>query len=131
MKASMPLLNFIAACNFFVLYWVDKSLFISLYRTPMVDEHLAFQTSRFLLFSVPVHLLVSIWAFTNHDILQSDKQVQPSFQNQQFSNPVEYIFSLRLVNAVGAVWLIIIVFISSVAALAIEYCFISEVIMLI
>jgi hypothetical protein len=71
-SSCMPLLNLLAAVNFVVVYWVDKYVFLRLYRTPPpMDEYLAMAVSGWLLPSSAVaHLMFAAWSFSNPEVLR-------------------------------------------------------------
>jgi hypothetical protein len=69
----MPILNIIAAANFIVFYFVDKKLFISLYRSPHRFTTKIGRTATSLIpIAVGLHLAMAIWALSNTRIFSDN-----------------------------------------------------------
>jgi hypothetical protein len=66
----MPILYVIAACFFFVTYWVDKYMMIKWYQKPLInDEFLSLGTVPYIRLAVVFHLLGSFMMMSNQKIL--------------------------------------------------------------
>ena len=78
--AGIPVLMVIAGINFSATYWVDKFLFISLYRTPArQDSDISRLSTKVMKMGVFVHLLMTIWIFCQQSMFQTDLLTKSSF----------------------------------------------------
>eukprot|EP01006_Ploeotia_vitrea_P033229 TRINITY_DN65344_c0_g1_i1.p1 TRINITY_DN65344_c0_g1~~TRINITY_DN65344_c0_g1_i1.p1 ORF type:complete len:1271 (-),score=14.60 TRINITY_DN65344_c0_g1_i1:160-3972(-) len=69
---GIPILNMIAFVNFYIVYMVDKFLFINYYRSPVrYDTKICESATRFIPLAVVAHLICSIWTLSNGDIFSS------------------------------------------------------------
>ena len=63
---GIPILNFIGFLNFFFSYFVDKYLFITMYRSPpRYNVAISKSATRIIPWAVAVHIVFSIWALSN------------------------------------------------------------------
>lgn len=73
-SAGMPILYIIGMFNFGFTYLVDKYLFINLYRIPnRLSTKIGREATGLVPWAVVLHLLMSIWAFSNSMIFSSTK----------------------------------------------------------
>lgn len=57
-SGGMPILYPIAACFFFVTYWMDKFLLLKCYKKPIqFDEHLATETLSLFKYIIVLHII--------------------------------------------------------------------------
>lgn len=69
---GIPLLNFIAAVNFYIGYLVDKFLFVNFYRSPVrYDTSICEASTRLIPVAVVAHIVCSIWTLSNEEIFAS------------------------------------------------------------
>jgi hypothetical protein len=71
-SAGMPIMYLMGAVGFFVTYWVDKAVFIRLYRTPPdYDISIGTDATRLLPYALLLHLLIAGWVYGNKEIFIS------------------------------------------------------------
>eukprot|EP01038_Epipyxis_sp_PR26KG_P011622 gene11622-15564_t len=71
-STGIPVLYMVAAGNFLLFYFVEKYLFIRLYRTPpLFNSRIGRRSSSLILFAIMIHLCVAIWVLTNSEIFYS------------------------------------------------------------
>jgi NhaP-type Na+/H+ or K+/H+ antiporter len=68
-SAGMPFLYPIGMFCIFAGYWIDKYLFLRLYaKPPLYDEGMANRARNLLKFSLVIHVLISIYTYSNDDV---------------------------------------------------------------
>jgi hypothetical protein len=66
---GIPLLPMIACFNFYVVYLVDKFLFVNYYRVPArYDTSISTGASKFIPIAAVIHLIFSIWTLSSRSI---------------------------------------------------------------
>ena len=78
-SSGMPALYLIGCINFFVLYWVYKTLLVKFYQiTTSFNQDMAVKSIRFYKFAVVLHLIMGSFMYTNSDILSTHniKQIE-------------------------------------------------------
>lgn len=67
--SGMPIFCIIAACSFFILFWVDKACFLRMYKKPPnYGAELITDSLSILPLAIVLHLAVSIWMYGSNDI---------------------------------------------------------------
>uniref|UniRef100_A0A7S1CHA1 CSC1/OSCA1-like cytosolic domain-containing protein n=1 Tax=Bicosoecida sp. CB-2014 TaxID=1486930 RepID=A0A7S1CHA1_9STRA len=75
-SAGMPLLLPLAACFFFVTFWVDKILFVRFYRRPPTyDASIARSAAALMPWAIVVHFVVGTWMLSNPGVFVSSNIV--------------------------------------------------------
>ena len=70
---GIPLLNFLACANFGLFYFVEKYLFINLYKAPHRFGSKLGHTATFMIpIGLIIHLAMSIWVYSNPSIFSSN-----------------------------------------------------------
>lgn len=69
-SSGMPALYFISVFQYFSMYWVDKFLFVRMYRTPpRYGNELAEKSRDIMQISILVHMAFGLYMFSNSSIL--------------------------------------------------------------
>ena len=72
---GMPLLFVITACNFTIIYWVDKILLLRFYKTPKnYDEQSIMYSLHEMKFGFLFHFVIGSLVYSNDRILSSSGQ---------------------------------------------------------
>ena len=73
-SAGMPILYLLAMLQTIVLYWVDKYLFLRLYRTPpRYGPEMAEVTRRVMTYALFLHFAVAFYMYSNSQIFTYSK----------------------------------------------------------
>ena len=69
-SSGLPVLFLITACNFLIIYWIDKILLLRFYRTPKnYDETCINFSLNEMRFSFLFHFIIGAVVFSNNKIL--------------------------------------------------------------
>jgi hypothetical protein len=78
-SSGIPLLYFIAAANFYVNFWIDKYIFVTLCKEPKpYNAHMGKEATMLIPIGVAFHLAMSVWMLSNKEIFSSDVNEQVS-----------------------------------------------------
>lgn len=78
---GMPLLNWIAATNFLVYYFVDKYLFINLYQIPhRFTTKIGREATKLIPLGLAVHCAMGVWVYSNQEIFSDERTENSVFQ---------------------------------------------------
>ena len=69
--SGIPLLYVVGIVCLFMSYWTDKYLFLRLYRKPpLYDDGMAVRARSLLKFAILIHCLMSLYIYSNDEILR-------------------------------------------------------------
>lgn len=78
---GMPLLNWIAAANFLIYYFVDKYMFINLYQSPhRFTTKIGREATKMIPFGLAVHCAMGVWVYSNEEMFSNEQTENTLFQ---------------------------------------------------
>jgi len=81
--AGIPLLYPVTLLTVIFIYWVDKVLFLKLYKLPKNFDEKIQETVRLTLeFLLLIHISFAIWTYGSPDIFGNENQLSSTYQNE-------------------------------------------------
>jgi hypothetical protein len=126
-SSGMPALYFVGCLNFFILYWVYKTLLIKHYQiTTSFNQDMPNFSIVFYKWAVVLHLVMGLWMYTNSDILSVQNikiidwvtKLVLNFFPESIEIRANFILN-RFANHVGILYLLFILFVLLVYVLSI------------